>query len=83
MIRDPPYLKLFPSPTFFRFAFKRKQGVILNYDSWVSKTFIFKTKLLMGEKLDLLLVGDIRELEGSYLSVQDYFHLALIIDLYD
>ena len=63
--------------------FKENTAIILNTDPWVSKTFILEPKYLMGEKLDLLLVGDIRELEGSYLSVQDYFHLALIIDLYD
>jgi hypothetical protein len=63
--------------------FKEKTAIMLNTDPWVSKTFILEPKYLMGEKLDLLLVGDIRELEGSYLSVQDYFHLALIIDLYD
>jgi hypothetical protein len=56
---------------------------MLNTDPWLSKTFILAPQYLMGEPLDLLLVGDIRELEGSYLSVKDYFHLAVIIDLYD
>jgi len=63
--------------------FKEKTSLMLNTDPWLSKTFILAPKYLMGEPLDLLLVGDIRELEGSYLSVQDYFHLAVIIDLYD
>ncbi|WP_347852343.1 hypothetical protein [Planktomarina sp.] len=63
--------------------FKEKTSLMLNTDPWLSKTFILAPQYLMGEPLDLLLVGDIRELEGSYLSVQDYFHLAVIIDLYD
>jgi len=63
--------------------FKEKTSLILNSDPWLSKTFILDSQYLMGENLDFLLVGDIRELEGSYLSVQDYFRLAVIIDLYD
>ncbi|MDC3346140.1 hypothetical protein OAV76_02670 [Schleiferiaceae bacterium] len=63
--------------------FKEKTALMLNTDPWLSKTFILAPQYLMGEPINLLLVGDIRELEGSYLSVQDYFHLAVIIDLYD
>ena len=63
--------------------FKEKTSLMLNTDPWLSKTFILAPQYLMGEPINLLLVGDIRELEGSYLSVQDYFHLAVIIDLYD
>ena len=63
--------------------FKEKTALMLNTDPWLSKTFVLAPQYLMGEPLNLLLVGDIRELEGSYLSVQDYFHLAVIIDLYD
>ena len=63
--------------------FKEKTSLVLNTDPWLSKTFILAPQYLMGEPINLLLVGDIRELEGSYLSVQDYFHLAVIIDLYD
>jgi hypothetical protein len=63
--------------------FNDKTTLMLNTDPWLSKTFVLAPQYLMGEPLNLLLVGDIRELEGSYLSVQDYFHLAVIIDLYD
>ena len=63
--------------------FKEKTSLILNSDPWLSKTLILDSQYLMGENLNFLLVGDIRELEGSYLSVQDYFRLAVIIDLYD
>ena len=63
--------------------FKEKTSLILNSDPWLSKTLILDSQYLMGENLNFLLVGDIRELEVSYLSVQDYFRLAVIIDLYD
>ena len=63
--------------------FKEKTALMLNTDPWLSRTFVLAPQYLLGEPLNLLLVGDIRELEGSYLSVQDYFHLAVIIGLYD
>ena len=62
---------------------KDNTSILLNGDAWLSKTFVLNPEYLMGEELDLLVDGDIRELESSYLSVKDYFHLSVIIDLYD
>ena len=63
--------------------FNDNTSILLNNDPWLSKTVVLNPEYLMGEELDLLVDGDIRELESSYLSVKDYFHLAVILDLYD
>lgn len=62
---------------------EEKASIRLDLEPWVSQTFVLEPDHLTGEKLQLLMVGDIRELEESSLSTKDYFHLSIIIDLYD